>query len=154
MERVPLDQLSTKANVAPNLPQTGFLSRQRRLQRWSELLAREPDRLLNTFPQTEYMDPRLRASMRCANSALTVAFEDPVLREAGLTDDSYGTAKKFFGLSDRHMHWMLCYCHHGMSVRAGVLVSVLRSMLPRTPRFSLFARLKQVFSHGAVTAGQ
>jgi hypothetical protein len=144
MERVTLDQLSTKANIAPNLPKAGFLSRQQRLQRWSELLAREPDRLLNTFPQTEYMDAEVRTSMRCANSALTVAFEDPVLREAGLTDDSYGTGKKFFELSDRHMHWILCYCHHGMSVRAGALVSVLRSILPRTPQFSLFGRMKQV----------
>jgi hypothetical protein len=142
MERVTLDQLSTKATVAPNLPEAGFLSRQQRLQRWSELLAREPDRLLNTFPQTEYMDAQVRASMRCADSALTVAFEDPVLREAGLTDDRYGTAKRFFELSDRHMHWIVCYCHHGMSVRAGVLVSVLRSILPGTPRFD---RLRQVF---------
>ena len=145
MERVTLDQLSTKANIAPNLPKAGFLSRQQRLQRWSELLAREPDRLLNTFPQTEYMDAQVRTSMRCADSALTVAFEDPVLREAGLTDDSYGTAKKFFGLGDRHMHWILCYCHHGMSVRAGALVSVVHSILPRPLQFSLFGRMKQVF---------
>jgi hypothetical protein len=144
MERVTLDQLSTRASISPNLPEAGFLSRQQRLQRWSELLAREPDRLLNTFPQTEYMDAEVRTSMRCANSALTVAFEDPVLREAGLTDDTYGTGKKFFELSDRHMHWILCYCHHGMSVRAGALVSVLRSILPRTPQFSLFGRMKQV----------
>jgi hypothetical protein len=144
MERVTLDQLSTRASISPNLPEAGFLSRQQRLQRWSELLAREPDRLLNTFPQTEYMDAQVRDSMRCADSALTVAFEDPVLREAGLTDDSYGTGKKFFELSDRHMHWILCYCHHGMSVRAGALVSVLRSILPRTPQFSLFGRMKQV----------
>ena len=41
MERVTLDQLSTKATVAPNLPEAGFPSRQQRLQRWSELLARE-----------------------------------------------------------------------------------------------------------------
>ena len=145
MERVTLDQLSTKANISPNLPEAGFLSRQQRLQRWSELLAREPDRLLNTFPQTEYMDAQVRDSMRCADSALTVAFEDPVLREAGLTDDSYGTAKKFFGLGDRHMHWILCYCHHGMSVRAGALVSVVHSILPRPLQFSLFGRMKQVF---------
>src|SRR3546814_12161914 len=88
------------------------------------------------------MDAQVRASMRCADSALTVAFEDPVLREAGLTDDRYGTAKKFFELSDRHMHWIVCYCHHGLSVRAGVLVYVFRSIFPGTP---LFGRLKQVF---------
>src|SRR3546814_14844914 len=68
---VTLDQLSAKATVASNLPEAGFLSRQQRLQRWSELLAREPDRLLNTFPQPEYMDAQVRASMRRADSALT-----------------------------------------------------------------------------------
>ncbi|HEY9536001.1 MAG TPA: hypothetical protein VIS03_00290 [Kiloniellaceae bacterium] len=129
MERVTLDQLSTKANISTDLSKEGFLSRQQRLQRWTELLAREPDRPLNTFLQTEYMDAEARDSLRCADSALTVAFQDPVLREAGLTDDSYGTAKRFFGLGDRHLHWILCYCHHGMSVRAGALVSVLRSIL-------------------------
>lgn len=129
MERVTLDQLSTKANISNNLSKEGFLSRQQRLQRWSDLLAREPDRPLNTFLQTEYMDVEARDSLRCADSALTVAFQDPVLREAGLTDDSYGTAKRFFGLGDQHLHWILCYCHHGMSVRAGALVSVLRSIL-------------------------
>src|SRR3546814_2023904 len=94
MERVTLDQLSAKATVASNLPEAGFLSRLQRLQRWSELLAREPDRLWNTFTQTEYMDAKVRASMRCADSALSVEFEDPVVREAGITDERYGTAKK------------------------------------------------------------
>src|SRR3546814_3968159 len=101
MERVTLDQLSTKANISTDLSKEGFLSRQQRLQRWIELLAQEPDRPLNTFLQTEYMDAEARDSLRCADSALTVAFQDPVLRDAGLTDDSYGTAKRFFGLGDR-----------------------------------------------------
>src|SRR3546814_14970522 len=103
MERVTLDQLSAKATVASNLPEAGFLSRQQRLQRSSELLAREPDRLLNTFPQTEYMDAQVRASMRCPDSALTVAFQDPVLRAAGITADRSATAAQFFQLRHRHM---------------------------------------------------
>src|SRR3546814_2805122 len=93
MERVTLDQLSTKANISTDLSKEGFLSRQQRLQRWTELLAREPDRPLNTFLQTEYMDAEARDSLRCADSALTVAFQDPVLRDAGLTGDSYGDRK-------------------------------------------------------------
>jgi len=145
MDRMTLDQLSTKANISPDPAKAGFLSQQQRLQRWSKLLAQDPDRLVNTFPQTEYMDAQVRDNMRCAGSALTVAFEDPVLREAGLTDDTYGTAKRFFGLGDRHMHWILCYCHHGRVVRAGDLVSVMRSLLPRTSRFSLIDRLRQAF---------
>lgn len=146
MERVSLDQLSTKASISRNLPRTSALSRPQRLERWSELLARDPHRMLNTFPQTEYMDARIRDGMRCADSALTIAFEDPVLREAGLTDDSYGTAKLFFGLSDRHMHWIVCYCHHGLSVRAGVLAPVVRSVVPRAPRAGVLGWMKRLFA--------
>src|SRR3546814_20333171 len=94
-------------------------------------MRRRPPRSTRTdtlFPYTTLFRSA-RDSLRCADSALTVAFQDPVLRDAGLTDDSYGTAKRFFGLGDRHLHWILCYCHHGMSVRAGALVSVLRSIL-------------------------
>src|SRR3546814_21019186 len=81
---VTLDQLSAKATVASNLPEAGFLSRQQRLQRWSELLAREPHRLLTTFPQTEYMDAQDGASMRCADSALPVSFDDAGPAAGGL----------------------------------------------------------------------
>jgi hypothetical protein len=150
MERVTLNQLSSKAAISPEIPKAGFMTQQQRLQRWCELLAREPDRLLNTFPQTEYMNARDRDGLRCAGSALTVAFEDPILREEGLTDDRYGTAKRFFGLGDHQMHSMLCYCHHGMSVRAGSLASMLRSILPRTPRFGLIARLRRAFVPRAI----
>lgn len=145
MDRMTLDQLSSKANVSPDLPDSGLLSQQQRLQRWSEVLAREPAKLLSTFPQTEYMSAEIRDSMRCAGSALSVAFADPILRDAGLTDDTYGTAKKFFGLEDRQMHWILCYCHHGVAVRAGDLASVLRSVMRSMPGPGLVGRLRQAF---------
>ena len=44
-----------------------------------------------------------------------MAFNDPVLRAAGLRDDSYGEAKRFFELTDRQLHWLVCYCHYGQS---------------------------------------
>src|SRR3546814_18619471 len=81
MERVTLDQLSTKANISTDLSKEGFLSRQQRLQSWTELLAREPDRPLNTFLQTAYMAAEARDSLRCPASALTVAFQVPVSSE-------------------------------------------------------------------------
>lgn len=145
MDRMTLDQVSTRANVSPDLPNAGLLSQQQRLERWIEVLAREPDKLLSTFPQTEYMNVEIRDSMRCAGSALSIAFADPILRDAGLTDDTYGTAKRFFGLGDQQMHWILCYCHHGMAVRAGSLASVLRSVLRGMPGSGLVGRLRQAF---------
>jgi hypothetical protein len=146
MERATRGHLSTKAAIFPNCPLGTVSSHEERLERWSGLLGREPHRLLATFPGTEFMDPKVRDAMRCANSAITVAFEDPVLREAGLTDDSYGTAKKFFRLSDAQMHWILCYCHHGAAIQAGVLTAVVRAVIPKPPRAGFFAWLRDAFA--------
>lgn len=146
MERATRGQLSTMAAVFPNCPLDAVQSREQRLERWSALLGREPHRLLNTFPGTEFMDPKVRDSMSCANSAISVAFEDPVLRESGLADDSYGTAKRFFGLSDAQMHWVLCYCHHGTAIHAGVLTAVVRAIIPKPPRLGFFGWLRDTFA--------
>ena len=150
MERATLDHLSTKATVFRGYPQAGAQSQQQRLDRWSWLLGRDPHRLLSTFPGTEFMDPKIRDAMRCANTAITVAFEDPILREAGLADDSYGTAKAFFGLSDAQMHWILCYCHHGTAIHAGVLTSVVRAGIPRAPRVGVVGWLRLIFAPLAI----
>ena len=150
MERATRSHLSTKAAVFPNCPLDTVQSHEGRLERWSGLLGREPHRLLATFPGTEFMDPKVRDAMRCANSAITVAFEDPVLREAGLADDSYGTAKTFFGLSDAQMHWILCYCHHGAAIHAGVLTAVVRAVIPKPPSTGFFAWLRDTFVPRAV----
>lgn len=150
MERATLDHLSTKATVFRGYPQCSLQSQQQRLDRWSWLLGGAPHRLLSSFPGTEFMDPKVRDAMRCANTAITVALEDPALREAGLTDDSYGTAKAFFGLSDAQMHWILCYCHHGNSVHAGVLTSVVRAVIPRAPRLGFVGWLRQIFAPQAI----
>ena len=56
--------------------------------------------------------------MRSSGSPLWVAFEDPVLRAEGLTSDTYGEAKRFFELTDRQLHNIVCYCHHGVTMTA------------------------------------
>lgn len=150
MERATRGHLSTKAAVFPNCPLSDVQSYEQRLERWSGLLGREPHRLLSTFPGTEFMDKHIRDAMSCPNSAITVAFEDPVLREAGLADDSYGTAKKFFGLSDAQMHWILCYCHHGTAIHAGVLTAVVRAVIPKPPRLGFFGWLRDTFAARAI----
>lgn len=150
MERASLDQLSRKATLSRNLPDDTALHRQR-LARWAALLDRNPFRLIETFSQTEHLDPAMRDEMRCENSALTVAFEDPALREAGLTDDRYGTAKQFFGLTDRQMHWIICNCHHGARLRAGTLATIIRATMVKPPRTSVFAVIRRMLM--GVTAG-
>jgi hypothetical protein len=103
-------------NVAEVTPEARKMSRTQRLGRWAELLERDPGRKLNTFFETEYESDAKRAALRRDDSPITVAFADPVLRAAGLEDDSYGHAKKFFDVSDWELHRVVCYCHYGEAV--------------------------------------
>ena len=105
-------------NVAEVTPEGLALSRTQRLERWAELLERDPDRKLNTFFETEYESDERRAGLRRDGSPISVAFADAVLRAAGLQDDSYGQARKFFDVSDWELHRVVCYCHYGVAVSA------------------------------------
>jgi hypothetical protein len=78
--------------------------------------------------------------MRSAGSPITVAFDDPYFRAAGLENDSYSEAKRFFELSHRQLHNIVCYCHLGSSVRAASAGRRVRSAI------GLFARLKRVLA--------
>jgi hypothetical protein len=111
MKHQTLDKLQEVAEVTAE--QRPALTRAERLERWAELLEREPDRRLATLHQTEYQPIGVRETMRSAGSPISVAFEDPILRAEGLKDDSYGEAKRFFELTDGQLHEVLCYCHFG-----------------------------------------
>ena len=115
--------------VAEIHPEKRIMSQSERLERWAELLEREPNRGLRTFFETEYQDPVERARMRCSDSPLSVAFADPVLRSAGLKDDTYGEARRFFELSDRELHRVVCYCHYGATMLAGTAASAVRRII-------------------------
>ena len=71
-------------------------TRKQRIERWAELLERTPLRCLAALTGTEYVDPEVRQGARAEGSPLTVAFDDPLLRAAGLKSDTYGEAKRFF----------------------------------------------------------
>ena len=116
MKHHELDQLLTLAKIGQDFPQ--LLSRDKRLQRWVDLLEVDPHRDLSTLHETEYQPARARAALRCDNSALSVAFDDPLLRAAGLENDTYGEAKRFFQLSDGQLHDIVCFCHFGTTVSA------------------------------------
>jgi hypothetical protein len=113
-------------NVAEVTPEGRALSRTERLQRWAELLDRDPYRRLNTFFETEYASDTDRASLRREDSPISVAFADRVLRAAGLADDSYGGAKKFFDVSDWELHRVVCYCHYVAAVSAKDAARIVR----------------------------
>ena len=117
MEHRPLSELSTVADV--KVPkQTPALSKRERLDRWIELLERDPDRVLRTLDEIEWKPKAERLAMRADNSALTIAYADPVLRAEGLASDRFGDAVKFFDISEHDAHIILCSCHGGESMRA------------------------------------
>jgi hypothetical protein len=75
MKHHTVEQLQTLAEINPK--QTfRALSRTERLERWADLLEREPDRCLGTLAGTEYARTEERDAMRSAGSPITVAFDD------------------------------------------------------------------------------
>lgn len=143
MKHHAIDELQIVAEVKQDFPRRA-LTRSERLERWAELLERNPQRRLSTLHETEYQPARVRATMRGDGTPISVAFEDPVLRAAGLENDSYGEAKRFFELSDEQLHKVICYCHFGATVSASTAARHIRAMLVEKQP-GLFARLRQIF---------
>jgi len=142
MKHQRLDELQNVAEVKHQPPQA--MTRSERLQRWAELLEVNPGRRLSTLNQTEYQPPAARELMRNDGSPISVAFEDSMLRGAGLKGDSYGEARRFFELSDGELHDVVCYCHFGGSVNAATVASRIRGVVAgRQP--GIFARLREAF---------
>jgi hypothetical protein len=144
MKHHELTQLQTLAKVGRDYPGQ-VLSREKRLLRWTELLEGNPERLLSTLQETEFKPASVRAAMRCDNSAISVAFNDPLLRAAGLGNDTYGEAKRFFELSDGQLHRIVCYCHFGMTVSAERTARYIRTKHVDRPD-GFFDRLRGLFA--------
>ena len=130
MEYKTIDEIARVSEATPDVA----LTRTERLERWAAALERLGKAQVSTLWRTEYAAPELRASLRSENSPLSVAFGDPFLRVAGLKDDSYAEAKRFFELTDRQLHWVVCECHFGHSMSAIEAARRVRSLtLPRAP---------------------
>jgi hypothetical protein len=143
MKHQALDQLRTVANVNQDHMRAP-MSRRERLLRWAEVLEQFPNRHLSTLHQTEYQSEAGREIMRADNSPITVAFKDPVLRAAGMENDTYGEAKRFFELTDRELHKVICYCHFGATVNAATAARHIRSFATEGKR-GVLQRLRSTF---------
>jgi hypothetical protein len=121
------DQLESVAKIQAQ-PQPS-MTRDERLARWAENLEREPGRCLSSLAGTEHQASGTRAMMRGADSPIALAFADATLRDEGMKDDTYGEAKRFFGLTDRQLHDVVCYCHFGETVRAATAASRVRAAM-------------------------
>jgi len=144
MKHHALEQLQLVARVNHHYPHP-VMSRRERLDRWAELLERNPLRLLSTLHGTEYRRAMERAVMRSDDSPISVAFDDPILRAAGLENDSYGEAKRFFELTDNQLHKLVCYCHFGATLSAANAAHHVRAISTGAHRGGLLARLRDIF---------
>jgi hypothetical protein len=121
------------------------MTRADRLLRWADALERRAGTRLHTLWRTEHAARSLRASMRSDDSPLSVAFADPVLRVAGLQDDTYAAAKHFFQLTDYELHWIVCYCHYGETMSAEAAARQVRMMAKAGPPLTLGRWIARVF---------
>ncbi len=135
-----LEELKQVAEVHHPLKRDRMSKRQR-LERWAEVLELAPQRHLRSLYETEYASRRQRHALREDNSPLTVAFQDPVLRDEGLESDRYGDALKFFELSGSELHHIVCYCHHGPTMAPRAVATRVRSAAGRTERKSFVRRM-------------
>ena len=120
------DQLRRIADVSTAAPKT--MTRRERLDRWAELLARDPGRWLKTLEEIEFRPSRERAAMRADNSPLSIAYADPVLREEGLRSDRLGDATAFFGISEHQAHRVVCSCLNGRTIESGRAAQKVRAI--------------------------
>jgi hypothetical protein len=123
-----MDQMHTVAEVHIDPTKLG-MTRTQRLERWAELLERQPDRILTALEGTEHRPLAERNTMRVNSSPISVAFEDAILRDDGLADDSYGEAKRFFELTDNQLHEIVCYCHVGASMQSSRAARCVRAAI-------------------------
>jgi hypothetical protein len=137
MKHHSIEQLQAFADIQPLSPYLP-MTRTERLERWAQLLEDQPERRLGTLSGTEYAPRAERLAMRVSGSPITVAFEDPAFRAAGLEDDSYGAAKRFFELSDRQLHNIVCYCHFGDAVRGASAARRVRAAISMWTRIRAF----------------
>ncbi|RUU13790.1 hypothetical protein EOD23_03320 [Mesorhizobium sp. USDA-HM6] len=128
MRHQTLNQLQAIADVN-SLGPTSTLTRTQRIERWADLLDKCPLRSLGMLIGTEYLPAEARELARADGSPITVAFEDPLLRAAGLRNDTYGEAKRFFELSDWQLHDIVCSCRAGTLIEGKSAAATVRRSL-------------------------
>lgn len=128
-----LEKIRAAAQILPHWLSPRPMSRTERLVRWAAALDREGGRELNTLYQIEYMPRAKRRALREEDSLLTVAFNDPHLRAEGLAGDTVGDVLTFFGMKERELHDIACYCHRGPKMSARFAAARIRAVAARPP---------------------
>ena len=149
MEHKPLVELQAIADVR-FLDTQYRMSREQRLERWIGLLQADPERKLRSLHEIEHLPTASRRECRAENSPLTVAYDDPILRSAGLRSDRVGDCTEFFGLSDRQMHHAFCSCHVGARLTGHQAAERLRQVMrpdafTRSMPSALWSAIRRMF---------
>ncbi|MGE5271349.1 MAG: hypothetical protein ACM3JG_16935 [Thiohalocapsa sp.] len=110
---------------------TETMSRYDRLQRWADVLQQRTALNLTPFRDVEWLPRSERDGVRTANSPLALAYQDPVLRRAGLESDRFGDGAAFFGLSRGQAHRILCSCGYFGTMRSTEVARRIRSLAAR-----------------------
>ena len=151
MEHKTRDEIREVANILQSGLQPRPLSKRERLELWAEALEREAGRRLRTLYQIEYAPPAERAGGRADDSPLSVAFNHPGLRAAGLAGDTIGDATAFFGISERELHNIVCFCHSGETMSAETAAARVRTpRMTRARRMCVFTDVPEMPSSAAI----
>lgn len=97
------EQLAALEVAAPTM------TRNDKLERWASVVEKYQHYLIQ-FDRLEHRTPVERERCSQPGSALDLASQDPVLKDAGLTGGTVGEVKKFFELSDQQIHEFSCNC--------------------------------------------
>jgi hypothetical protein len=131
MEKKSAQELRAVAEVAASPPAP--LDRKGRLERWASLLERDPERRINLVHELEFATRKAQVQMRADDSAISVAYADPLLSAMGLKSDRVGDAQAFFGLTQSQTHRLFCTCMNGASMQAGDAARLVRSIANPMP---------------------
>lgn len=105
------NELMTAGATVLSTDDLATMSRRERLYRWADVLEKHGGPL-SALRRIEYLTPDELRAYRAPNTPLTIAFNDPVLRNEGLAGDSLGDAMDFFEMTREEAHQLLCDCHY------------------------------------------
>jgi hypothetical protein len=141
MKHATLDEIKPLAEVIPFPATSSKMSRRERLERWATVLERYQGSL-RPLLTIEYLPEREYALAWGTDTPLTVAYQDSILREEGLTSDRLGDAISFFELTKSQAHYLLCDCHYYGSMTPAQVAARVRSIANRVTLREFWRRMR------------
>ncbi len=144
MKHQSLDELRDHATVSAHAPEPAVSPhalRRARLERLALVLDKH-EGAIKPLSRIEYMPRSEWNPLRTDDSPLTIAYQDPVLREQGLASDRLGDAMSFFQLSPGETHDLLCDCHYAGAVTGPMIAARARDIANRVTLRQVWSRIR------------